>query len=319
MKINPKSYIKATLLATVLTVGGSVYKCTTTRDSVPVKDTVEFAHPTAQKLIASMENGAKYSKVVFTHSYNNPRMLKPDSIDNYSEVPRAMLDTLKQLADTMELYYQVYRGKADNAIQKARGKKPNLVTVGHGNTGRDYITLAGGLKAYEGDYISQYAVDSLFNSAVIEKDSILKVHISPNTYDNLEPYQKDAILSYLFNVNEKILNKHDSKRAIPESFWECIEQGKLPQAQAKFNVEPSSSKAAAGLAKRNIIQMLVFGNGEIYDNKYSKANFNKQLSIIKNRANYFLLKKEIIDILRNYGIEEEKLTKLEVIFDNKSI
>lgn len=305
-----KSYIKAGACAALLATAGVFQKCT---KPVPVvlKDTIEFTYPTAAQLLTSIENGQRHSKTIFVQAQPTARVLTEDSIQKFKEVPKEMLDTLKTLPDTLELYYQVYCGKADKAIQKAIGKEQNLVTAGNGVTGRDSITLAGGQKAGVGDYISQYAADSLFNNAIIKKDSILRANITPEAYKKLKPYERDAIITYLYNVSEKVLKAHKKGRAIPESFFECINQGKLAKAQSKFNITPSAKEAEAGLTKRNLIQMLVFGNGKIYDNKHSNKTFKNALSTIKKRADSQSIIQEILTILREYKVDEKNLCETE--------
>lgn len=304
-----KSYVKVTACAAFLSTTGVVQRCTKT--PVVLKDTIEFTYPSAAKLLTNIENGERHSKTVFMTTFPTPRVLTEDSIQKFKEVPKKMLDTLKTLPDTLELYYKVYCGKADKAIQKAIGKKQNLVTVGAGITGRDSIALAGGQKAEAGEYISQYVADSLFNSAINQKDSILKANITPETYENLKQHEKDAILTYLYNVNESLLKTHNPKRAIPESFFECLDQGKLAEVQSKFNVIPSSDTAKTGLTKRNLIEMLVFGNGKIYDNKYSIKTFEDALSVIKKRLDSQKIIKEILSTLREYKVDEQNLAETE--------
>lgn len=312
MKILPyriKSYIKAGACAALLATAGVVHKCSQT--PVVLKDIIEFTYPSATKLLTSLEKGIKHSKTVYISAQPAPRVIRANEIENYEQVPNHILRDLKSLPDTMELYYQVFIGKADKAIQKAKGNKQNLVTVGNGITGRDSITIANKIKAGEGDYISQYTADSLFNNAIIKKDSILRANITPETYKKLKQYEKDAIVTYLYNVDESLLKTQNPNRPITESFFECLNQGKLAEAQSKFNITPSAEEAKVGLTKRNLIQMLVFGNGKIYDNKYSIKTFEDALSVIKKRQDTSRLIKEIITILKEYKVDEKNLCETE--------
>lgn len=308
------TYIKTGALALLV----SMSACTK-RSPVVMKDVVEFSQPTAAKLIESLENGSRHSKTIFFKD-STKRIITQKDMKNYKEVPDTLLEKLKTLPDTIELYYQVYKGKADKLIQKKLNQKDNLLTVGHGNTGRNYIKLAGG-KAYEGDYISQYAADSLFNSAIMEKDSIFKANLSEKAYKKLKQHQKDAVISYLYNVSEKLLKKNDPKRAIPESFFECIEnfakgeKDALGKIQSKFNVKPSAKGAEAGLAKRNLIQLLVFGNGEIYKNKHAEKNVQRILDIFKPRKDCDKLIEEVYEKLTSYGVNAKNLEKTKAKID----
>lgn len=69
------------------------------------------------------------------------------------------------------------------------------------------ITLSGGTKAYKGDYINAHSVDSIMNIAINEKESIITSSISRSVYDKLAPFEKDAVISYLYNVDPKILQR----------------------------------------------------------------------------------------------------------------
>ena len=298
------NYIKAGTLALLVSLAG----CTKQKAPVVLKDVVEFSHPTTAKLLESLENGHRHSATVFLDSPAK-RVVTKEAMDTFKIVPDTLLEKLKTLPDTMEVYFQVYKGKADDAIQKARGNKQNLVTVGHGMTGRDSIALAGNQKAGLGDYVSQYVADSLFNRAINQKDSILRANIAEDTYKRLETYEKDAILSYLYNVNENLLKKYNAKRPIKESFFQCLDSAEMGKVQAKFNVTPSAKQAVCGLAKRNLIQMLVFGNGKVYSDKFAQENFYKNLSVIKKRKDAKLLMKEVFDILRKYGVDETNLAE----------
>lgn len=306
-----RNYIKAGICAAVLTTSAVINKCTRTVTPIILKDTVEFTHPSAAKLLTYLENGQRHSRTIYVPYQPAPNILSKDSIKKFKKVPNIILYTLKTLPDTMEVYYKVYCGKADKAIQKALGTKQNIVTAGNGVSGKDSIIIANGQKAGVNDYISQHAADSLFNNAINQKDSILQANITPQAYRKLKQYEKDAVITYLYNVNENILKKQDAKRNIPESFFECLNQGKLAEVQSKFNIKPSAKEAEGGIAKRNLIQMLVFGNGRIYDNKYSIKTFENTLNIIKNRRDSKKIVKEILTILREYKVDEKNLCETE--------
>lgn len=304
---NAKTYLKAGALAMLVSAATCIKKPALT------KDVIEFSHPQAAMLIKKLEAGDRHCATIYLNG-EAERLITKKEMREYKKVPQSILDTLKTLPDTMEVYYQVYKGKADQYIQKQLKKKNNLLTVGHGNTGRGYISLAGGRKAKEGDYISQYSADSLFNQALNQKDSILRGNISKKAYKRLKDNEKDAILSYLYNVNETLLKKHNDSRAIPESFFECIERGNKEIAQAKFNVMPSAKAVRTGLAKRNLIQMLVYGNGQIYKNEHAINNFHDMLDIIAQKPDAKRRLEEICKIVEQYGVNEKNLekTKLEI-------
>lgn len=302
------TYFKTGAMALLL----SAASCT---EKAPVitKDIVEFTYPTAAKLIENFENGARHSVTVFVKD-SAPQIVKKDSMLKYKLVPDTLLAKLKTLPDTIELYYQVYKGKADKLIQSKLKNKDNLLTVGHGTTGRDYIQLADGSRAFEGDFILQKTADSIFNVTLNRKDSILKANIDSTSYDSLKKNEKDAVLSYLYNVSEKLLSKTDSKRDIPESFFECLSKGEKAKVQSKFNVVPSHEAAACGLAKRNLVQFLVYGDGAVLDEKYARKTANKLLDVFKNRSDSCKLLKEIFDMAEAYGVDSTKLTKTKAEF-----
>lgn len=295
------TYLKTGALALLV----SMSACTKKAPEL-AKDVVEFSQPTAAKLIQNLENGERHSVVVFLKD-SMQQVISKNDINKYEIVPDSLLKKLTTLPDTMRLYFRVYKGKADSAIQKKLKKSDNLLTVGHGNTGRNYISLAGGQKAYEGDYISQYKADSLFNKMLIEKDSILNGNITEEAYQNLNQNEKDALISYLYNVSEKLLAKSDSKRAIPESLFECINNEAKGKVQAKFNVMPSAKSARAGLAKRNLIQLLVYGDGQVYNNKHARKNVSDMLDEIKKRRDKQALLNEIFEKVEQYGVDTTKL------------
>ena len=227
------TYLKTGAMALLIGVSSCTKKA-----PVVTKDVVDYTYPTAAKLIENFENGARHSVTVFVKGHPQ-EVIKAEDVQKYRVVPDAILEKLKTLPDTIELYYQVYKGRADELIQKKLKNKNNLLTVAHGTIGRGYIELAGGKKVFEGDYILQKSADSLFNVALNEKDSILRANVSDKTYKNLKLNEKDAILSYLYNVNEKLLINNNPNREIPESFFECLSKGAKGKVQAKFNVMPS--------------------------------------------------------------------------------
>lgn len=211
----------------------------------------------------------------------------------------------KQLCenDSGEVFYSVYVGKADKAIRKAKKKKGDLVTVGQGITGLNCIKLAGGAKAYEGDYISSRIADSLLTDAIHEKDSILRANIADSAYKKLKQHEKDAVLSYLYNVNECILKKAPKGK----SFFQHLMEGNLGMVQSKFNICPSAKSAEAGLSKRNLINLIIFGNGKIYEDKAAQDNFVKQVKKISRHKNGENLLNEVIEISRKYGVDSLNL------------
>ena len=109
------------------------------------------------KLLSMLERGDRHA-VKLTNVPKNTRIIKASEISKY--IPDG---------NTGELFYQVYVGKADKAIRKAKGIKTDLVTVGQGVAQEEAITLAGGLKARENDYICAKSVDSLMNLAIKDK------------------------------------------------------------------------------------------------------------------------------------------------------
>jgi GH24 family phage-related lysozyme (muramidase) len=256
---------------------------------------VKHAPSKTTKLLSLLERGDAHS-VFLKDAPKDKRVIKLDELSKYAKT-----DSLG------ELFYQVYVGKADKAIRKARGKKGDLLTVGQGITGKRSIRLAGGLKAKEGDYISATSVDSMLNLEVARRDSVVKSNVSESVYNKLKPNEKDAILSYLYNVNESILKKSPKGK----SFFQYLNEGNKGMVQSKFNIRPSSDVAATGLAKRNLVQMLVFGDGKIYENKEAQENFKQQVKIVKSHKSGNDLLKETFDIVRAYGVNEENLAKTE--------
>jgi len=260
--------------------------------SAPVESTK------AGNLLSMLERGDRHSVKLAKPS--KEQVLTIDEISKY--LPND---------STGQLFYQVYAGAADKAIRKARGKKGTLVTAGQGITGLNCIELAGGKKAYEGDFISAHSLDSMVNLQVKQKYEIIKNNVPDSVYKKMTVHEKDAITSYLYNAGESIL-KHSSNG---KSFFEYLSEGNKGMAQSKFNVSASSKCAATGLAKRNLIQMIIFGDGEIYKNKAAQKNFKKQLGIVQKHENAQNLINEILDIVKKYGVNSVKLaeTKLKMM------
>ena len=158
---NTKAYLKAGALALLVSASTCIKRPALT------KDIVEFSHPQAAKLIQKLEAGDRHSATIYLDEAAE-RLITKKQMKEYRKVPQRILDTLKTLPDTMEVYYQVYKGKADSYIQKQLKKADNLLTVGHGNTGRGYITLAGDKKAYEGDYIMCRTIEDELELYLVE-------------------------------------------------------------------------------------------------------------------------------------------------------
>lgn len=265
------------------------------------------------QITEGFENGSRHCVVLYTDSVKNTIVRKCD-LSNYKKVSKEVLKKLKALPENMEVYYKVYKGKADSAIQAISGSEHSIVTVGHGNTGLDSISLVKNQKAGLGDYVIQRAADSLYNVNITKKDSILRTNIKQGVYKKLKTNEKDAIISYLYNVDEKLLMRSDSTRAIPESFFECIEKGDKRKVQAKFNILPNAEEAKCGIAKRDLVQMLVYGNGEIYNDKHVHKTLERLLKTFQYRKDGKVLIKEAFEMAENYGVDPEKLEKsIEVI------
>lgn len=306
MQINgfhkPVNYLKTGAVAILL----SLSSCTKEKAPSLTKDVVEFSAPGAARLIAGFENGARHSVVLYTDSIKNAVIRKCD-FDKHKLVAKEVLQKLKALPENMEVYYQVYKGKADSAIQALSGNNHNIVTVGQGITGLDSISVNKFKKAGAGDYIIQKTADSLFNVHITKKDSILKNNLTKLAYNKMKTNEKDAVISYLYNVDEKLLLKSDSTRAIPESFFQCLENGDRKKVQAKFNILPNAAEAKSGIAKRDLTQLLVYGNGEIYNDKNVHKTVKRLLKVLQNRKDGKQLIKEAFDMAENYGVDPDKL------------
>ena len=271
---------------------------------IHVKPDIVFnkADSTSLQLISMLERGDKHA-VMLAKPPKGRQVLSIDEISNY--IPNDSIG---------ELFYQVYVGKADKAIGKAKGRTKDIVTVGQGISATDHITLAGGIQAKKGDYISSHSTDSITNLVILRNDYIIKDCIGESTYSKLQQHEKDAILAYLHNVDPKILKKAPSGK----SFFEYLSEGNKGMVQSKFNISPSSDVAAAGLAKRNLIQLLIFGDGKVYRNKEAQENFKKQVNIIRENKNGKKLLKEALDIVRKYGVNQKNLSKTEEIIFPKA-
>ena len=203
-----------------------------------------------------------------------------------------------------ELYYRVYVGEADKQIRKEKGIKGNLVTVGEGITGEEYIKLANGKKAYANDYISKKVADSLLNNAIAQRDSALRANIAVNEYKKLKPYEKDAVISYMYNIGDKKLKEAKTG----ESFFEALSKGNMGYVQGKFSVVPSAQNAKSGIAKVNLAKMIIFGNGKIYNNAKAQKNLRQQIkNIAKNDSNAQQRISEAIEIAKKYGVSKKNL------------
>ena len=247
---------------------------------------------TTKKILSLLERGDRHSAKFIDVPYNT-RILTSKDAKNYCE------------SDSGKVFYKVYIGKADRAIRKARKKKGDLVTVGQGITGLNSIKLAGGQKVYEGDFISSSVADSLLTESIHEKDSILRANIAESAYKKLKQNEKDAVLSYLYNVNECILKKAPKGK----SFFQYLKEGNLSMVQSKFNICPSAKSAEAGLSKRNLINLIIFGNGKIYEDKATQNNFIKQVKKISKHKNGESLLNEVIEIVQKYGVDSLNLAE----------
>ena len=245
------------------------------------------------KLLSMLERGDRHA-VTLSNVPKDTRVIKASEISKY--IPDG---------NTGELFYQVYVGKADKAIRKAKGIKTDLVTVGQGVAQEEAITLAGGLKARENDYICAKSVDSLMNLAIKDKENIIKNGIGASAYKKLKQNEKDAVLSFLYNVQPRILQKCSSGK----SFFEHLKDGEKGMVQAKFNVKASSDKASVGLAKRNLVQMLIFGNGKIYANKKATRTFKNQVKIIKTHEKGKEFLNEALKLAEDYGVNKANLER----------
>lgn len=244
------------------------------------------------ELLRSFEVGSEES-VRLAKSANGADIIKARDINAYN--PNDSVG---------ELYYKVYVGEADKQIRKEKGIKGNLVTVGEGITGEEYIKLANGKKAYANDYISKKVADSLLNNAIAQRDSALRANIAVNEYKKLKPYEKDAVISYMYNIGDKKLKEAKTG----ESFFEALSKGNMGYVQGKFSVVPSAQNAKSGIAKVNLAKMIIFGNGKIYNNAKAQKNLRQQIkNIAKNDSNAQQRISEAIEIAKKYGVSKKNL------------
>ena len=244
------------------------------------------------ELLRSFEAGSEES-VRITKSAKGAEIIKAKDIKKYN--PNDSIG---------ELYYKVYVGEADKSIRNARKSKGTLVTVGEGITGIEYIKLANGKKAYANDYISKRVADSLLNHAIAQRDSVLRANIAVNEYKKLKPYEKDAVISYMYNIGDRKLKEAKTG----ESFFEAFSEGNMGYVQGKFSVVPSAQNAKSGIAKVNLAKMIIFGNGKIYNNAKAQKNLRQQIkNIVKNDSNAQQRISEAIDIAEKYGVNKKNL------------
>ena len=81
----------------------------------------------------------------------------------------------------------------------------------------------------------------------------------------------------------------------------------MGRVQAKFNVKASSDKASVGLAKRNLVQMLIFGDGKIYADPKAVRNFRKQVEIVRTHEKGEEFLNEALKIAEEYGVNKNNL------------
>lgn len=197
--------------------------------------------------------------------------------------------------------YVVYYGKADKEADLKNKKKEPLLTVGHGHSRRGTITV-GHRELKEGDKITSYQADKLFDQDIKAVEDKLKDNDGCSLKKTLTQNQNDAIISYGFNTGVEKFCISDDKRDIPESIIECLNKGEFGKAQSKFNIITVGGEMRAGLAKRRIVEMVIFGDGKIY--KEAEATFKKNKEVLQG----FKKLKHIYDInkhLKAYGIKEE--------------
>lgn len=253
-------------------------------ETVAKNSTVEF--------LRSFEAGSEES-VRITKSAKGAEIIKAKDIKKYN--PNDSIG---------ELYYKVYVGEADKSIRNARKSKGTLVTVGEGITGMEYIKLANGKKAYANDYISKRVADSLLNHAIAQRDSALRANIAIDEYKKLKPYEKDAVISYMYNIGDRKLKEAKTG----DSFFEALSNGDMGYVQGKFSVVPSAQNAKSGIAKVNLAKMIIFGNGKIYNNAKAQKNLRQQIkNIVKNDSNSQQRISEAIDIAEKYGVNKKNL------------
>lgn len=286
------NYTKAIGLSAMIGLSSCQKQAPKTMQKISKPKIETVAKNSTVELLRSFETGSEES-VRITKSAKGAEIIKAKDIKKYN--PNDSIG---------ELYYKVYVGEADKSIRNARKSKGTLVTVGEGITGIEYIKLANGKKAYANDYISKRVADSLLNHAIAQRDSVLRANIAVNEYKKLKPYEKDAVISYMYNIGDRKLKEAKTG----ESFFEALSDGNMGYVQGKFSVVPSAQNAKSGIAKVNLAKMIIFGNGKIYNNAKAQKNLRQQIkNIVKNDSNAQQRISEAIDIAEKYGVNKKNL------------
>lgn len=286
------NYTKAIGLSAMIGLSSCQKQAPKTMQKISKPKIETVAKNSTVELLRSFEAGSEES-VRITKSAKGAEIIKAKDIKKYN--PNDSIG---------ELYYKVYVGEADKSIRNARKSKGTLVTVGEGITGIEYIKLANGKKAYANDYISKRVADSLLNHAIAQRDSALRANIAVNEYKKLKPYEKDAVISYIYNIGDRKLKEAKTG----ESFFEALSDGDMGYVQGKFSVVPSAQNAKSGIAKVNLAKMIIFGNGKIYNNAKAQKNLRQQIkNIVKNDSNAQQRISEAIDIAKKYGVNKKNL------------
>ena len=286
------NYTKAIGLSAMIGLSSCQKQAPKTMQKISKPKIETVAKNSTVELLRSFEAGSEES-VRITKSAKGAEIIKAKDIKKYN--PNDSIG---------ELYYKVYVGEADKSIRNARKSKGTLVTVGEGITGIEYIKLANGKKAYANDYISKRVADSLLNHAIAQRDSVLRANIAVNEYKKLKPYEKDAVISYMYNIGDRKLKEAKTG----ESFFEALSEGNMGYVQGKFSVVPSAQNAKSGIAKVNLAKMIIFGNGKIYNNAKAQKNLRQQIkNIVKNDSNAQQRISEAIDIAEKYGVNKKNL------------
>ena len=286
------NYTKAIGLSAMIGLSSCQKQASKTMQKISKPKIETVAKNSTVELLRSFEAGSEES-VRITKSAKGAEIIKAKDIKKYN--PNDSIG---------ELYYKVYVGEADKSIRNARKSKGTLVTVGEGITGIEYIKLANGKKAYANDYISKRVADSLLNHAIAQRDSVLRANIAVNEYKKLKPYEKDAVISYMYNIGDRKLKEAKTG----ESFFEALSDGNMGYVQGKFSVVPSAQNAKSGIAKVNLAKMIIFGNGKIYNNAKAQKNLRQQIkNIVKNDSNAQQRISEAIDIAEKYGVNKKNL------------
>ena len=286
------NYTKAIGLSAMIGLSSCQKQAPKTMQKISKPKIETVAKNSTVELLRSFEAGSEES-VRITKSAKGAEIIKAKNIKKYN--PNDSIG---------ELYYKVYVGEADKSIRNARKSKGTLVTVGEGITGIEYIKLANGKKAYANDYISKRVADSLLNHAIAQRDSVLRANIAVNEYKKLKPYEKDAVISYMYNIGDRKLKEAKTG----ESFFEALSDGNMGYVQGKFSVVPSAQNAKSGIAKVNLAKMIIFGNGKIYNNAKAQKNLRQQIkNIVKNDSNAQQRISEAIDIAEKYGVNKKNL------------